>query len=242
MKVSQVNGFSRVNVKQAPSNGFSRVNYKGTVQPVNALELNALMLNGYVVNGIDEMTDEEFEMFLSALDNTGANDLALNGLFSKLRDRIRKTRKARQARRAQRKAARQEKRELRNERLRARIERIRSKAGKPGFLDKLADVGKAAFSGITGGAMEELETLPGIAADQLDFGGDNELTPGEQKGLNLFGPPKYEPWNPKWWSKKRVPTIQKIGTVAGALVVVDVLRKGKVREAIGLKKKTKRRR
>ena len=231
MKVSAVNGFSRVNVQPKETNGFSRVNHKPAVQTVNALELNAIMLNGYVVNAIDDMTDDEFEIFLA-----DAMEPEMNGLFSRLRDRIKKRRAARQARREARRGARAERRKLRNERLRARIERIRAKAasGEPGFLDKLKEAGKQAFTGLTGVELGADE-LPPMSADMMPLGDDMDMD--DEKGL--FGPPKYEPWNPKWWTKKRVPTGQKIATGLAVYTALDFAFKGPLSQRLTGKKRRK---
>ena len=89
---TELNGFSRVSPDGDQMNGFTRVNYK-----MDGYQLNGLVLNDFMLNGIAEMTDDEFEQVMDVLENNdmqgiGAAIGGLTSLFSWVKERVKKRR------------------------------------------------------------------------------------------------------------------------------------------------------
>ena len=151
------------------------------------------------------------------------DDDALNGLFSKVKSRIKERRAGREAQKTERRATRSERRKLRTERIRT--------GGT--FLDKLGDIGGGILKNAAG-----LADQAGAELDDLGIPYDEEIL--EQRALRSAEagntaddvlPPATEPTTPEvppapgapesgvmaWWNKRS--TAEKAGIGIGIAVV-----------------------
>ena len=128
--------------------GYSRFVNTGNDAPIG---MEGVILNGVLIQGIAEMSDTEFEEFVTSLDDPEKME-GLRSMFKRIRER----RQARKSRKGAKKEGRAEKKSLRRDKLRARTERIRAKIGKPGVFSNLTDVLKGA---LIPGDMDDTEVL-----------------------------------------------------------------------------------
>ena len=246
MKVVSLNGFSRLNVDATEDgrmqrlNGFSRIN---PTRPMQGFTLNGFTFNGFELNALAELDDTEFEILLDAIDDGET----VNGIFKRLVKRRRKKRaegKTTKARRRHRKDARlssrEERKRLKRDKLKARTERIRSRKDKPNFLESIKGVAEKFIGGE--GAPEFLSDI----ADDIGIDMDAFL-PEDDEGLQYVdtGADKRGLFKPKPFYKKpfkKWSTMQKVGVIGGGVVAIDLITGGKVREMVGMKKKTSKKR
>jgi len=203
-----LNGFNRVTPNV---NGFNRATY---VNESNQ-NMNGFVLQGFILNGIAEMTDGEFQMFLRAAEG-GQNMNGLRKMFKRIKERRQQKRSAREARKydrqsrkSARRAAKAERKDLRNDRLRSRIEAIRSRAGRPGFMENIQRMAGDFVGSVGGGSFSEItDDVSDITG--MDFSGMDER--GLFNRENAFQ---------KWWRKS--PTWQKVAAGAGGVALLDLL-------------------
>jgi hypothetical protein len=228
-----MNGLSRISPTSQPMylQGLSRISYLNGYT-LNGYQLNAYMLNGLKMANYGEPTRESVEDFVCYMEDCAELGLPLSSMG--YGNYMMQGKAERQARRARRKAKRAAKSQMKMDKRgrRARRSEARTKALEEGrgFFSQIGEAAK-------GLAQRGLDLGTDFAGGVMDeFQEDYELLPEveitQDRGY-LIGKTPYEPWDPKWWTAKRVPMWQKGATGAVVLIAADkILNKGKLTKNI----------
>ena len=211
MRIDVLNGFSRVNI--APElQGFSRVNLQG----FSRVNLQGMYnLNGFTLNGY------ELNEYQNYCELNGMNPRNMNSLASFLaaagKKGIQLGKKIRDRRIAAGKKP-----------IFSAIRERREAAGKKPILVNLVD---------------RLQQKADEEAGIQDFQNENDFVIEQdfEADQRLFGPPSLFKEPGKWFGSDKVPVVQKIGVVAGGVVLIDALTGGNIiLKRVGIMKKGKK--
>lgn len=232
MQIDVMNGTNRINHMNG-TNRISHINGGATVaelmemQGTNRIEymngytLNGYTLNGYTLNALEDMDEADYEVLKMLVagelgeseEMQGLSLAAIAGLAKKVVGGVKKVVGG----------------------VKKGVEKVKGFVQKvKGASTRAEEVIETAQSAPDGRGMERLDAFQSAVVDEA-------AAPGDERGL--FGPPSLLKEPGKWFASKKVPTIQKVAVVAGAVVLVDALTGGNIiLKRAGIMKGKKKRR
>lgn len=215
MRIDVLNGFSRVDLTPELQ-GFSRVNLQGfsRVNLNGMYNLNGLVLNGYELNEYQNYCE------LNGMNPRNMDSLSLFALATAAKKGVDLGKKIREKRMAAGKKP-----------LFAKIRERRQAAGKKPIFETIANRLQAK-------ADQESATRD---MNTDNFENDFTIEQNFETEQRLFGPPSLFKDPSKWFASNKVPVVQKIGVVAGGVVLIDALTGGNIiLKRVGIMKKGKK--
>lgn len=220
-----MNGTNRM----MPANGTNRIEHmnagttvaemmqNGTnrIEYMNGYTLNGYTLNGYTLNALENMDEADYEVLKMIVSGELGEGEEMQGLgLAAIAGLAKKVVGG----------------------IKKGVQAVKGFVGKvKAVTEKGGELIEAAQQAPDGRGMERLNEFQDAVIDEMPGG-------GEEKGL--FGPPSLLKEPGKWFTSKKVPTVQKVAVVAGAVVVVDFLTGGNIiLKRVGVmkgKKKSKR--
>lgn len=212
MRIDVLNGFSRVNITPELQ-GFSRVNLQG----FSRVNLNGMYnLNGFTLNGY-ELNEYQNYCELNGMNPRNMGSLA-TFLAAAGKKGIEVGKKIRERRMAAGKKP-----------LFSAIRERREAAGKKPIFQTLVD------------RIQQKADEEAAGTQSFENGNDFVIEQDFTTDERLFGPPSLFKEPGKWFGSDKVPVVQKIGVVAGGVVLIDALTGGNIiLKRVGIMKKGKK--